>query len=329
MENYGKVFGKLKGLKREGANWSAQCPAHEDARSSLSLLVSHEDGRLLVNCHAGCGFAEIVGALGLRAIDFFQPDQQGGHPMEATTYEYKDEHGTLLFQAVRREPKDFRQRRPDGAGGWVWNLNGAKRVPYRLPELLEAGSERVVFVVEGEKDVETLMGLGLVATCNPGGAGKWRDSFSHYLEGRRVVVVPDNDGPGHKHAEEVAASVAGVATEVRIVELPDLVDKGDVTDWVQAGGTKAQLHELFKATGAWAGPTGHQRPQAAPEGYAAQYKPSPAINGPKGHREAQRLLNGVRKLLARAEALGGDDPWAVVYLVTGIMEELRNGKEIE
>jgi hypothetical protein len=94
------------------------------------------------------------------------------------TYDYTDESGALLYQVLGFEPKDFRQRRPDGVGGWLWKLDGVRRIPYRLPELIEAlANERPVFVVEGEKDVEALAAISVPATCNPHGTGKWRDEY--------------------------------------------------------------------------------------------------------------------------------------------------------
>ena len=93
-------------------------------------------------------------------------------------YDYCDEHGDLLFQVCRFEPKTFHQRRPDGKGGWIWNVKGRRRVPYRLPELIAAPADCIVFVVEGEKDADRLASLGFVATCNPGGAGKWQHVLS-------------------------------------------------------------------------------------------------------------------------------------------------------
>ncbi len=90
-----------------------------------------------------------------------------------TAYDYRDEGGTVLYQCVRFAPKDFRQRRPDGAGGWKWNLQGVRLVPYRLPDVLADDQDRPVYVVEGEKDADALWTRGHVATCNPMGAGKW------------------------------------------------------------------------------------------------------------------------------------------------------------
>jgi hypothetical protein len=166
------------------------------------------------------------------------------------TYRYLDEQGDEVFQVVRLDGKKFRQRRPDGAGQWIWNIKGVRRVPYRLPELIEAvAAGRESFVVEGEKDAETLRGHGLVATCNPGGAGKWRQEYCRYLDGATVVILPDADEPGRRHAAHVAQTLQGIAASVRVVELPGLHEHGDVTDWLNAGHTLSELQELVNMSG--------------------------------------------------------------------------------
>ncbi len=158
------------------------------------------------------------------------------------SYPYLDEAGELLFVVERREDKGFIQKRPDGNGGWDWNLNGTRRVPYRLPKVIEATEVgRPVFIVEGEKDVHALEELGLTATCNPGGAGKWHPEWCAYFDGAPVYVLPDNDEPGRAHARAVAASLLWVAEPVKVIELPGLEDKGDVSDWLEAGGTRSEL----------------------------------------------------------------------------------------
>lgn len=161
-----------------------------------------------------------------------------------TAYDYVDEHGELLYQVCRTNPKSFFQRRPNGQDGWVNNLDGVRRILYRLPELLAADKSAIVFVCEGEADVENLRNLGLVATTNSSGAGKWRDDYNEHLRGRHVVILPDNDEPGRKHAEQVAKSLNGVAASVKVVALPGLPEKGDVSDWLKAGGTVGQLQSL-------------------------------------------------------------------------------------
>lgn len=170
------------------------------------------------------------------------------------TYPYRDEHASLLFEAVRYEPKDFRQRRPDGNGGWKWSTKGVRQVPYRLPELLDAlkrNPRRPVFVVEGEKDVEALTKLDVVATCNAGGSGKWTAEHSEHLRGADIVILPDNDESGRDHARKAAATLFGVAKSVRIVELPGLPEKGDASDWIATGGTKEALRDLLRTAPAW------------------------------------------------------------------------------
>jgi hypothetical protein len=173
-----------------------------------------------------------------------EPAAAGGRKIGAT-YDYRDASGDPAFQVVRFEPKGFAQRRRVD-DDWVWNLQGVEPVLYRLPELLAADPEELIFVVEGEKDVDRLGELGLVATTNPGGAGKWRPEYSASLAGRDVAVLPDKDEPGRKHARDVSASLAGIAPRVRIVELPGLPAKGDVSDWLAGGGTRDGLIALLE-----------------------------------------------------------------------------------
>lgn len=163
------------------------------------------------------------------------------------TYDYRDERGELLFQVVRMEPKTFRQRVPKAGGGWSWSVKDVRRVLYRLPELVAADAKKVVFVVEGEKDVDRLVSLGFVATCNPGGAGKWKEEYCEFFRDRPVVILPDNDDVGREHAQAVAKSLTGIAKAVKIVNLPGLLPKADVSDWLDSGGTRDQLAELVKA----------------------------------------------------------------------------------
>ncbi|MFC2000147.1 phage/plasmid primase, P4 family [Chloroflexota bacterium] len=168
----------------------------------------------------------------------------------AATYQYKDENGVLLFEVIRYKPKAFKQRRPDGKGGWIWNLHGVNRVLYRLPELLAAPGDVTVFIPEGEKDVESLRQLGIVATCNSGGAGKFTASLRDPLKNRKVVIVKDKDTPGGRHAEQVAGLLSGYALSVKVMELPGDKVK-DAADWVAAGGTREDLERLAEETPEW------------------------------------------------------------------------------
>ena len=165
------------------------------------------------------------------------------------TYDYRDDDGILVMQAVRFRPKAFRQRRPDPSArhGWAWNLDGVKLVLYRIPELAAADPAEIVWICEGEKDVDRLIKFGLVATCNPMGAGKWRDHYSPRLSGRDVVILPDNDRVGREHAQLVARSVAPFARSVKWLELPGLAEHGDVSDWLDRGHSIADLKKLAEA----------------------------------------------------------------------------------
>ncbi|MDM0113513.1 phage/plasmid primase, P4 family [Variovorax sp. J22R133] len=176
------------------------------------------------------------------------PDAAKQQERLVKTYPYLDEYGQVLFEVCRFEPKAFKQRRPNAGarGGWTWSVKDVRQVPYRLPHLL-ATPDAVVFVVEGEKDADALATLGLVATCNAGGAGKWPDTITKCLMGRRVCILPDNDEPGHAHAAKVATKLRGVAADVRVLELPGLPLKGDVCDWLASGGNAEKLLQLTKS----------------------------------------------------------------------------------
>lgn len=160
-------------------------------------------------------------------------------------YPYKSENGVTLFEVVRKIGKKFLQRHDDGHGRWIWNMQGVRRVPYRLPQLLQADPSKLVLILEGEKDVEAAIRLGFVATCNPGGAGKWSavaSAADDALEGRDVVVIADADKVGRAHAKEIAASFTAVRS-VKIIELP----QHDLSDFLAAGGTRDHLEAIVEA----------------------------------------------------------------------------------
>lgn len=210
--NLEAILAKLGRVEKNGASWKALCPAHADKNPSLSISAG-KDGKILVHCHAGCTQEAVFSALAASA-------------KEIAAYDYTDESGALLFQVVRYEGKEFKQRRPDSQGGWIKNIDGVRRVPYHLPELLDA---KDVVILEGEKDVDTARALGFAATCNPGGAEKWRDEYSELLRSKNCVIIPDNDEPGEKHAEKVAHSLHLRAASVKIFRVPDKYK--DLSEW--------------------------------------------------------------------------------------------------
>ena len=212
--------------------WMVTCPSHDDRTPSLHVSAAR-DGRVLLDCKAGCQTSDVLAADGLDWPDLF-PDGGSNRRVEVA-YQYTDERGELLFEVVRFHPKRFLQRRPDGRGGWIWRLGDTRRVLYRLPKVIEAVQAGVtVYFPEGEKDVHALERNGYVATCNSGGAGKWRQEYAESLRGANVVVVADRDDVGRDHAKAVARSLEGVAASVVVVE--PVVGK-DASEHLSAGKT--------------------------------------------------------------------------------------------
>lgn len=248
--NLADILPLLNSPKPDGkGGYFAFCPCHPDGskRGRRSLHISERNGRLLFHCFAGCRFEDIAEALGLRR----QPQRE--EPL--AIYRYVDEEGKLVYEVLRFPGKRFLQRRPGKGGEWIYNLQGVRRVLYRLPEVLTAVREgRTIFLVEGEKDCDNLTRLGLTATTNPGGAGKWLTEYNECLRGANVIIIPDNDETGRRHAEQVAASLAGVAASVKLVKLPGLPPKGDVSDWLASGHTKEELLTLVQQAPEWGGP---------------------------------------------------------------------------
>ena len=206
-----------------------RCPAHPDGRPSLH--VTQVPGKVLLKCFAGCSEPDICAAAGLRRSDLFDdpPKAKGSARGDVLgTWRYVDEDGRPLFEVVKREGKRFTQRAPKAGGGYAYRLAGVRRVLYRLPELLEAVAQGVpVWIAEGEKDADALVRAGVVATCNPGGACKWRAEYSPTLAGAHVTIAADRDGPGAKHALQVAEALEGVAASVRIVRAAHGKDAAD------------------------------------------------------------------------------------------------------
>lgn len=236
----------LGGARQSGAGYKVRCPAHDDHNPSLQL--DDKAGKVVVHCHAGCEQSAVIDELKARGLWMNGHDEPDRKPQIVATYDYTDEGGNLLYQVVRYDPKGFKQRRPDG-DGWAWNLKGVRAVPFRLPALIEGiQAGKPIFIVEGEKDVLALGKLCLVATCNAGGAGKWRPEWAPIFAGARVYIFPDNDDSGRKHGQQITQSLQGTAASVSIINLPGLLGKGDVSDWLAAGGDAVQLLALIEGT---------------------------------------------------------------------------------
>lgn len=248
-EFYGKYLQKQKQIG--GDEFQALCPFHADTNPSFNF--NNQNGKYF--CH-GCNkkgdaihFYAKINSLDTRR-DFnkilkgiagdFGILWEEKKPKIVKTYDYKDAGGKLLFQVVRMDPKDFRQRRPGVNGDWIWNLKGVERVLYRLPDIKPA---KEVQIVEGEKDADTLASLGYIATTCPMGAKSWKDGYNEALKGKDIVLIPDNDPEGREHMTQVAISLNGKANSLKWIDLPGLPSKGDVSDWVAKFDPKEEAAE--------------------------------------------------------------------------------------
>ena len=248
-----EILSHFQGVKQIAGGWQCLCPSHEDQNASLSISEG-KDGKILLHCHAGCANEAIIAAANLKMQDLF-PDK--AKPVIEDMYDYTDAEGTFLFQVVRYAPKNFKQRRKDESGQWKWSMKGVERVLYKLPNILEAKSNnRMVFVVEGEKDVGAINKLELHATCNPGGSSIWLPQFVETLTGARVVVIADKDKPGRDHALIIAHSLFGKAKALYVIEMPNRDGRKvkDIHDWITAGGTKEELGQIIIKTPNWTPP---------------------------------------------------------------------------
>ena len=213
--------------KKVGKSWMALCPKHDDHTPSLS--IDEEKG--VFKCHStNCNFKGRVLKEGIVAV-----------------YDHIDEIGNLSYQVLRYQPKSFAFRRPDSSGRWVYNIDGIKKIPYRLPELLQSSKDTVVYFVEGQKDVDTLTSFGFTATTLTPLGKEWDSSLNRYFEGRNIVLLPDNDGPGREYSYIIGSGLSGIANSIRWLELPGLVNKEDVSNWFDKSGTAKELIELTKS----------------------------------------------------------------------------------
>ena len=302
--HYDDFFSRLKNVISSGANsWDACCPAHNDNKPSLSVKIGSQD-KLIFRCHAEhhCSQEDILAALNLTWDDCFpdnrskggsrgeqqQTTRKKGNLKHLETYRYRDGDGAIAYEVIRyldqdTNKKTFRQRRPNPKFNdaqppsatnpeWLYNMHEVEYYPYRYPELRHALNEnrdRFIFIVEGEKDVESLARYGVVATTNAMGAGKWFDDYNKFFPGLNVVVIPDEDAPDPKmnrrvgldHARHICESLLPVAKSVRMLRLfpEDRRDGGlDVTDWLQqvmagrnVGDVRRELARLVKECPAW------------------------------------------------------------------------------
>lgn len=242
-------------FKKDGAyRWKALCCFHEERKESLFYYELQE----YYICY-GCGRHGVAYEKYLRYKKHLEPYnliEKLGDPV--ASYPYKDEEGKLLYTKFRFErrndkgeiEKTFRIWRPDNKGGIIRNIQGVRRVIYNLDKINDSG-DKTIFLVEGEKDVDNLMTkFGVLATTSDIGAGagfkKWRPEYYEFFQDREVIIIPDNDRVSKIFYREIGNNLVGTAKKIKFLELPDLEEHGDITDWLMKGGTLADLFELIK-----------------------------------------------------------------------------------
>ena len=255
VETYYRL--RAPGLKRVQGSVRGPCPVHGGKDPNFSVDV--ETGRSYCHSQCGRGFDMISLEMELAASDFIaakaavyeiigrEKENWQDRDIEAT-YDYHDETGVVAYQVVRKVGKKFMQRRPDGKGGWNWGLGKVTPLPFRLPEMVKAN---VVGICEGEKDALNLIRAGWAATCNNGGAGNFKPELVQHFAAKHVAIFADNDEAGRKHAAAVAGLLASVAASVKVVEMPDLPLKGDVSDFLASGKTGLDLRQLWRDAEEW------------------------------------------------------------------------------
>jgi hypothetical protein len=250
-----KVLDRLEDYSKSGGGFRSRCPAHNGNSATSLSITEGDDGRAVLYCHGGCDWKEVVTALGLGPVDLFVHDSPNGSTAkkaskkatkkdsdiektltwndlpDGTYWEFTSPAGEVLY--IQRHKREC--YRKVGEGLWKKGFAGTAQALYNLHELVEGVSAgKTVYHLEGPKDVETAREkLGVVATTG-GGVKTWRPEFKSHYTGANVVIIPDNDNEGRQYANTVAQSIAPVARSVKVVNLPDLPDKGDLTHWLEA-----------------------------------------------------------------------------------------------
>jgi putative DNA primase/helicase len=247
------ILDALNGVKQVNEEqFQALCPAHNDSNPSLSIKIV-EGESIKMHCHAGCDIEKILDSIGLEKSDLYKQKniQKKQKRTEVATYSYEDEEGKLLFQVIRTDPKGFFQRHL-GDNGWVNNIQGVSIVPYNLPKIIQAvKNNKSIYIVEGEKDCQSITCRGAVATTSPMGAKKWRADFNKYFKDASVIIIPDNDNIGREHALNIARNLNGIAKSIKIIELDGLPEKGDVSDWFEKHYKIEHLYQVVNSTPEW------------------------------------------------------------------------------
>jgi hypothetical protein len=234
---------RVRGGDWAGSEGLIPGPGHSAKDRSMSVRDTGAGDDVVLHSFTGDDWKPVKDAMRREGL---LPDRQPrDRPTEGAAYVYRDADSRPALRVVRKAgAKGFYQQHAGPGGEWITGLNGTDPLPYRLPELLAAHPDAPVYICEGEKDADNLAALGEVTTTNPGGAGKWPDSFARHLHGRQCIALADNDDPGRAHAADVAAKLVRAGLDCVTLALPGLPPKGDVSDWIAMGGTSVQLAQL-------------------------------------------------------------------------------------
>lgn len=253
-ERFNFILSKLRGVSVQGNVAKARCPAHEDETPSLQVNISKRfPDQINVKCYVGCDLNSILGAIGLNPTILYPPEKQktsslqvvsSGKPRIDKVYGYLSGNGRHAFHTARMFPKDFRITKNVNLRKWKGSMKDVKMVPYNLPAVLKGiKKKKPIVFVEGEKDVDNGIEMGVTCTTVAGGNGKWRDEYAQYFRKADVVCIADNDEPGINGMLRIARKLGQVAARVRFLILP-VKHKGDLTDWIEDGGDFKQFWEL-------------------------------------------------------------------------------------
>lgn len=265
MEALSKILISSNASVQSEGQWTGRCPSHNDTRYSLS--IGRTPDKILLKCHAGCTFNDIVDGFELEAKDLFFDNSatlssKNFNPYQniKETYDYTDYLGNLKYQVVRYLNKDFRQRQPDpqDSSKWTWKIKGLENYfIYNIQNVKKQidANEWVIFV-EGEKDADNLNKLGLVSTTVAGGAKsnmgttdlkKWKN-YSEQLLGANLAIIPDNDDIGKAYSNNIIGLLKDKCKRLKLIELPGLYNKEDVSDWLAKGNSDNDLLSLIEET---------------------------------------------------------------------------------
>ena len=345
-----RVLAKLPSAKKSGKGWLACCPAHDDRNPSLSVSEG-DDGTALLKCHTGCTMAAILAAVDLTPRDLFpdkadatpnrnakpQPNAPTGrlfasacdavaeleriHGKRSAMWTYHDAAANPVGLVVRWDRSEGKKDiRPVSrhADGWRVGAMPNPRTLYGLPELETA---KRVIVTEGEKAADAARSLGFVATTSAGGSQAAKMSNWQPLAGKEVWILPDNDAPGRKYADAVAATLVRLhpAPVVKVLELPNLPEGGDIVDWIEAHGDTDEAAAM----------------RAEIETLAREFEPEAGGHKPNDADSFQPFpVNALPQLVRRfvpqgAKAIGCDSSYLALPLITALASAIGTTRRLE